>query len=65
MQTDLHVVFEDVCRSGHVHDVVDDELAEGCQQVPPLMERFNLIGLVLLISLCSDRHTRGDREGER
>lgn len=57
LNTHLHVVFEDVCSSGHVHDVVDDEFAESSEQVPPLVQRLDLVGLVLLVSLC--RCTRG------
>lgn len=52
LNTHLHVVFEDVCSSGHVHDVVDDEFAESSEQVSPLVQRLDLVGLVLLVSLC-------------
>lgn len=30
-------MFEDVGGGGHVHDVIDDELAEGGQQVSSLV----------------------------
>lgn len=48
----LHVVFEDVSSSGHVYNVVDDEFAESCEQVPPLVQGLDLVGFVLLVSLC-------------
>lgn len=47
----LHIVFEDVGGSRHVHNVIDDEFAESGEQVPPLMKSFDLVGLVLLIAL--------------
>lgn len=47
----LHVVFEDVGGGRHVHDVVDDQLAEGRQQVSPLVQRLDLVGFVLLVAL--------------
>ena len=53
MSTNLHVVFEDVGGSGHVYDVVDDEFAEGRQQVPPLVQRLDLVRLLLSRSLQS------------
>lgn len=52
---DLHVVFEDVSSSRHIYDVIDDEFAESCKQISPLMESLNLVGLVLFISLCTHR----------
>lgn len=47
----LHVLFEDVCSCCHVHDVKDNKLAEGRQQVPPLVKSLDLIGFVVLIAL--------------
>lgn len=47
----LHVLFEDVSSSRHVHYVVDDKFAEGGQQIPPLMKSLDLIGFVLFITL--------------
>lgn len=57
----LHVVFEDVGSSRHVHDVVDDEFAESCEQISPFVQSLDLVGLVLLISLYrqSDREVKG------
>jgi len=49
--THLHVVFEDVRGGRHIHDVVDYELAEGREQVSPLVKRLDLVGLVFLVTL--------------
>lgn len=46
----LHVLFEDVSSSRHIHNVVDDKFAEGGQQIPPLMKSLNLIGFILFIT---------------
>lgn len=54
----LHVVFEDVGSSGHVHDVVDDELAESCEQISPFVESLDLVGFVLLVSLWGEKKRR-------
>lgn len=56
-------MFEDVRSGGHVHNVVDDELAEGRQQVPPLVERLDLVGLVLLVSFYGRTEGGGARAG--
>ena len=45
-------MFEDVGRSGHVHDVKDDEFAESCEQVSPLVKSLDLVGFILLVALC-------------
>lgn len=47
----LHVVFEDICSSGHVYNVVNDEFTESSKQVSPLVESLDLVGLILLVSL--------------
>lgn len=51
MNTHLHIVFEDVGSSRHVHDIVDDEFAESRKQISPFVESLNLVGLVFLVSL--------------
>lgn len=61
MDTHLHIVFENVCSSRHVHNIVDDEFAESCEQVSPLVESLNLVGLVLLISLYRHKYRSGDK----
>lgn len=48
----LHIVLEDVSCGAHIYNVKDDELAEGGQQIPPLVQSFDLVGLVLLVALC-------------
>lgn len=55
MNRHLHVVFEDVSSSGHVHDVVDDEFAESREQISPFVESLDLVGLILLVSLYRQR----------
>lgn len=47
----LHVLFEDVSSSRHIHNVVDDKFAEGGQQIPPLMKSLDLIGFILFVTL--------------
>lgn len=56
MDMHLHIVFENICSSGHIYNVVDDEFAESCEQVSPLVESLDLVGLVLLISLYSHQY---------
>lgn len=63
--THLHVVFKDVSSSRHVHDVIDDEFAESRKQIPPLMERLDLVGLVLLVSLFAHKNRCGEKRISR
>jgi len=42
----LHVVLEHVCGRLDLDDVVDNELAEGCEKVAPLVQLFNLTVLI-------------------
>lgn len=53
----LHIVFEDVGSSWHVHNVIDNELAESRQQISPLVQRLNLVGFILLVSLYRQKKT--------
>lgn len=44
-----HVLLEDVSSGLHFNHTVDDELAVGSQQVSPLVQSFDLHGLVVLL----------------
>lgn len=61
LHTNLHIVFEDVSSSRHVYNVVDDEFTESCKQVSPLMESLDLVGFILLISLCRHKDSSGQQ----
>lgn len=61
MSGHLHVVFEDIGSSWHVHDVVDDEFAERRQQVSSFVESLDLVGFVLLVALYGQRRGSDDR----
>lgn len=63
MNTHLHVVFEDVGSSGHVHDVVDYEFAESREQISPFVESLDLVGLVFLVSLWRQKEISNKHEG--
>lgn len=57
-------MFENVSSSRHVYNVVDDEFAEGCKQVSPLVESLDLVGLILLVSLCRHKESRDVKGGK-
>lgn len=40
--TNLHVVFKHVCSHADLYNVVDDQLTERGQEIPPLVELFYL-----------------------
>lgn len=48
-------MLEDISSGRHVDDVVDDEFTESCQQIPPFVQGFDLVGFVFLISLYRRR----------
>lgn len=56
LEAHLHIVFENICSSGHVYDIIDDEFAESCEQVSPFVESLDLVGLVLLVSLYRHKY---------
>lgn len=56
-------MFEDVGSSWHVHNVIDNKLAESRQQISPLVQRLNLVGFILLVSLYRQKKTSNELSG--
>jgi len=46
-----HVLFEDVGARLHVHHAEDDQFAVGGEEVSPLVQSFDLQGLVVLLPI--------------
>lgn len=57
-----HVLLEYISSSVHLHYVVDDELAVGGQEVPPLVQGLNLPSFVILLSICPKHQRTGRKE---